>query len=298
MIERIASKEEMRGAVAAARAEGKRIGLVPTMGALHDGHLSLVRAACARTDVVVVSVFVNPTQFGPGEDFERYPRQLGEDLAMLQAEGVELVFTPSVETMYGSNPQVSVEPGPLGVRWEGEVRPGHFDGVATIVTKLFATVRPGLAFFGEKDFQQLRIVEKLAHDLDLGVGVVGCPIVREADGLAMSSRNAYLDGRERADARAVPDALEAAAQAVAWGESDAYAIERQMREAVERVSEGRVSVDYAAVVDSVTLEPVESVDVERRAIIAVRVGATRLIDNCALTPVPSQVPTTSRESGS
>lgn len=296
MIERIASKEEMRSAVAAARAESKRVGFVPTMGALHEGHLSLVRAACARTDIVVVSVFVNPTQFGPGEDFERYPRQLDEDLAMLQAEGVELVYVPSVDTMYGTDPQVSVEPGPLAKRWEGEIRPEHFGGVATVVTKLLATVRPDLAFFGEKDFQQLRIVEKLTRDLDLGVGIVGCPIVRESDGLAMSSRNAYLDAQQRADARAVPEALEAAAQAVAWGEVDAVALEQQMRAVVERVSEGRVRVDYAAVVDNATLEPVGMVDQMRRAIIAVRVGATRLIDNCALTPAQSGVLTTKEPS--
>lgn len=156
MIERIASKAEVRSAVAEARREGKSIGLVPTMGALHDGHLSLVRAACARTDVVVVSVFVNPTQFAPGEDFERYPRRLDEDLALLHAEGAGYAFIPSVEAMYGAEPQVTVDPGPLAQRWEGEVRPGHFTGVATVVTKLLNIVRPDLAFFGEKDYRQLR----------------------------------------------------------------------------------------------------------------------------------------------
>ncbi len=289
MIERIASKAEMRGAVASAKAEGKRVGFVPTMGALHDGHLSLVKAACARTDVVVVSVFVNPTQFGPGEDFEKYPRCFDEDLAMLAAEGVEIVYAPSVETMYGSDPQVRVDPGPLSNRWEGAVRPGHFTGVATVVTKLLCTVRPDLAFFGEKDFQQLRIVERLTADLDLGVGIVACPTVREPDGLAMSSRNAYLDAQQRSDARAVPEALEAAAQMVAWGTTDTAALESEMRAVIERATAGRVRVDYAAVVDAATLEPAGSVDVPRRAIIAVRVGSTRLIDNCLLAPASGEL---------
>jgi len=285
VIERIASKAEMRGAVAEARREGKRVGLVPTMGALHEGHLSLVRAACARTDIVVASVFVNPTQFGPGEDFEAYPRRIDVDLSLLEAEGVELVFVPSVETMYGNDAQVTVEPGPLATRWEGAVRPGHFSGVATVVTKLLNTVRPDLAFFGEKDYQQLKIVQRLAMDLDFGTGIVGCPIVREADGLALSSRNVYLTTEQRVLARAVPEALEAAATSLAWGERDASALERAMREAVAARAGDGVVIDYAAVVDPGTLEPLSRIEGQARALIAVSLGNIRLIDNCALRPL-------------
>jgi pantoate--beta-alanine ligase len=285
VIERLTSKAEVRAAVGAARADGRSIGFVPTMGALHEGHLSLVRAACARTDVVVVSIFVNPTQFGAGEDFERYPRPLTDDLAALSAENVELVFTPTPTVMYDSSSQVTVDPGPLALRWEGESRPGHFAGVATIVTKLLSVVRPDLAFFGEKDFQQLRIVEQLTADLDLGCAIVACPTVREHDGLALSSRNVYLSAEERRVARAVPDALEAAVQAVVWGVKDAEEIRGGMLAAFAARADGTdASLDYLAIVDPDTLEPVEVVEGRARALIAARVGATHLIDNCALEP--------------
>jgi pantoate--beta-alanine ligase len=282
VLERLTSKEEVRAAVAAARREGKRVGFVPTMGALHEGHLSLVRAACARTDVVVGSIFVNPTQFGPGEDFERYPRTVAADLAALAAEGLEIAFTPSVDEMYAADAQVTVSPGRLAERWEGEVRPGHFSGVATIVAKLLNVVRPDLAFFGEKDYQQLRVIKRLVADLDLGVGIVGCPTVRDPDGLALSSRNAYLTPAERRAALAIPAALAAAEQAVAWGTLDVPAIESAMRSAVEERAGDAITLDYAAVVDATTLEPLTRVDTVARAIIAGRVGATHLIDNCAL----------------
>lgn len=282
MIERLTSKEEMRATVAATRRENKRVGFVPTMGALHQGHLSLVRAACARTDIVIVSIFVNPTQFAPGEDFERYPRPIEADLAALKAEGVEAVFMPSRGEMYAPEAQVSVEPGPLAERWEGAIRPGHFSGVATVVAKLFNIVRPDLAFFGEKDYQQLRIIKRLTLDLDLGVGVIACPTVRDSDGLALSSRNAYLSAEERRAALALPAALAAAEDAVAWGERDPRALETLMCDTVARIAGDAVSLDYAAVVDAVTLEPAETVASSTRALIAGRVGATRLIDNCAL----------------
>jgi pantoate--beta-alanine ligase len=284
VIERIGSKDEIRSAVAEARREGKTIGLVPTMGALHDGHLSLVKAACARTDLVIVSIFVNPTQFVAGEDFERYPRRVEDDMVLLSADGAEIAFTPSVETMYGEGADVTVDPGPLAARWEGEVRPGHFSGVATVVAKLLNLVRPDLAFFGEKDYQQLRIVKRMARDLDLGVGIVGLPTVRDADGLALSSRNAYLSADERRDALAIPEALDAAAEVLAWGETDGAAIEAAMRTRVSERSGEAVKLDYAAVVDPDTLEPLAKIDRPARAIIAGRVGATRLIDNCALAP--------------
>jgi len=284
VIERIASKAEVRSAIAQAKREGKTVGLVPTMGALHAGHISLVHAACERTDLVVVSVFVNPTQFGPGEDFERYPRDIDGDIAMLAAEGVEIVFAPSTEAMYGAGALVGVDPGPLARRWEGEVRPGHFTGVATVVAKLLGIVRPDLAFFGEKDYQQLAIVRRMALDLDLGTGIVGCPIVRDRDGLALSSRNAFLSAEERAAALALPAALEAAAEALAWGEVGGEALGEAMRAAVAAHSPGAVALDYAAVVDAETLEPLAVVDRSARAIVAGRVGATRLLDNCPISP--------------
>ncbi len=290
MIERIASKSEVRSAIAEARREGKTIGLVPTMGALHEGHLSLVRAAAARTDLVAVSIFVNPTQFAPGEDFERYPRRIEADLELLEAEGVEIAFTPSVDVMYGTGAQVTVDPGPLATRWEGEIRPGHFSGMATVVAKFLNVVRPDLAFFGEKDFQQLRIVERMVADLDLGVGVVACPIIRDRHGLALSSRNAYLTDDERSAALALPAALEAAAAALAWGEASGAALEAAMRAAVAEHAGDAVSLDYAAVVDPETLEPLALVDRRARAIIAGRVGATRLLDNCQLVPCEGETP--------
>lgn len=283
MIERISSKSEVRSAVAEARREGKTVGLVPTMGALHEGHLSLVQAACKRTDVVIVSIFVNPTQFGPGEDFEHYPRDIAADLELLSAEGVELVFTPSVDEMYGGGVETTIDPGPLAARWEGEIRPGHFGGVATVVAKLLNIVRPDLAFFGEKDYQQLRVVTRIAEDLDLGVGIVGCPIVRDSTGLALSSRNAYLTPEQRRSALALPEALEAAAAGLAWGNLDPRALEATMVATVARVGGDIVDLEYAALVDARTLEPANTFDAPVRAIIAGRLGATRLIDNCALT---------------
>ncbi len=281
-MERVTSKEEARQALGAARREGKRTGLVPTMGALHDGHLSLVRASCKRADYTVVSVFVNPTQFGEGEDFQAYPRDLERDMSLLAAEGVDLVFAPSAAVMYAVDAQVSVEPGPLARLWEGASRPDHFAGVCTVVAKLFSIIGPDLAFFGEKDYQQLRIIERMTRDLDFATGIVGCPIVRERSGLAMSSRNAYLSAEERTEALALCQALEAAAQTVAWGETDVAQIEAAM--AAEFESHPLVELEYAAVVDPRTLEPLGTLETSARAIVAARVGSTRLIDNAALVP--------------
>ncbi len=281
-MERVASKAEARRAAADARAEGKIVALVPTMGALHEGHLSLVRAACARADYVAVSVFVNPTQFGPGEDFESYPRDLDHDLQLLAAEGVDLVFTPSASVMYEPGASVTVDPGPLAGRWEGEARPGHFTGVATVVAKLLSIFRPHLAFFGEKDYQQLQVVRRLACDLDLGATIVAAPIVRDRDGLALSSRNVRLSADERAAALALPEALEAAAAALAWGERDARALEREMY--ARFAGAETLELDYAVVVDPETLEPLDEVLAPARVLVAATVGSTRLIDNCALVP--------------
>ncbi|MBC7266744.1 MAG: pantoate--beta-alanine ligase [Coriobacteriia bacterium] len=278
-MEQAVSKEEIRQLVLEARREGKRVALVPTMGALHEGHLSLVRAAQARADVVAVSIFVNPTQFGPGEDFEAYPRDLQRDLAALAAEGVDAVFTPSTEAMYAPDAQVTVDPGPLGEVWEGASRPGHFRGVCTIVAKLFSLVAPDLAFFGEKDFQQLVIVKRMVADLDFPVKVVGCPIVREPDGLAMSSRNAYLTREERAAATVLYRALREAETLACGGETDVEYLERAMRDTIE--AEPLAQLDYAALVDPKTLARATSV-AGARAIVAARVGSTRLIDNMAM----------------
>ena len=281
-MERVTSKEECRQALAQARHEAKTIALVPTMGALHQGHLSLVRAACKRADYTAVSIFVNPTQFGPGEDFAAYPRDLEHDLELLRAEGVDLLFTPTTEVMYAADAQVTVDPGPLATRWEGEVRPGHFAGVATVVAKLLNIVRPDVAFFGEKDYQQLRVVERMVRDLDLAVGIVPCEIVRERDGLAMSSRNVRLSPQERTEAIALCEALEAAVAAVAWGERSGEALVACMAE--EAAKRPLVTLDYAAVVDPRTLEPVGTVTGPARAIVAAKVGPVRLIDNAALVP--------------
>ena len=287
MIERVVTKAEVRAAAAAARAAGKSVGLVPTMGALHEGHLSLVRAAAKRCDVVIASIFVNPTQFGPGEDFERYPRRIEADAELLGNAGIDIVWTPSTDEMYGPDAQVTVDPGPQADRWEGAIRPGHFAGVATIVTKLLSVVCPDAAFFGEKDFQQLAIVRSLVRDLDLGVDVIGCPIVRDPDGLALSSRNAYLSAEERHAGLGLAHALWAAASELLLGECDARALESAMRAAAQEHAGDALVLDYAAVVDPDTLEPLERVDREARAIIAGRVGTTRLLDNVALTPPPS-----------
>ncbi len=280
-MERVVSKEEVRQAVLAARREDKRIALVPTMGMLHEGHLSLVRAACGRADYIAVSIFVNPTQFGPGEDFETYPRDLERDMELLRAEGVDLVFTPTPAEMYAGDAHVTVAPGPLGELWEGAVRPGHFAGVCTVVCKLLNIVQPNLAFFGEKDFQQLVIIKRMVRDLDLSVRVESCPIIREPDGLALSSRNAYLSVDERQAATVLYRALRTAETLALGGESGAAVLAEAMRECI--ADEPLAALDYAAVVDPATLGPIGALDASARAIVAARLGSTRLIDNMQIT---------------
>ena len=281
----VETPQEMRALSESWRASGEEIGLVPTMGALHEGHLALVRRARGECGRVVVSVFVNPTQFGRGEDFETYPRRLRRDRALLEEEGVDAVFSPTVEAMYGerspdldSGERVSVDPGALGELWEVEVRPGHFRGVATVVAMLFHAALPHRAYFGEKDYQQLKVIQKMARELLLGVEVVGCPTVRDPDGLAMSSRNAYLSPEERKAALTIPRALEACARLAREGERSAGALERAMREVCQE--EPLVELQYAAVVDPETLRPLEEIEGgPARAIIAASVGGTHLIDN-------------------
>lgn len=280
-MEHLVSKEEVRHSVADARREHKSVALVPTMGALHAGHLSLVSAACQRADYVIVSVFVNPTQFGPGEDYESYPRDLQHDMELLGAEGANAVFAPSAAEMYALGASVTVDPGPLGSMWEGATRPTHFAGVCTVVSKLFAVVQPDLAFFGEKDYQQLQIIKRLVRDLDFPVRVVGCPIVREPDGLALSSRNVYLSPAERRAATVLYRALRTAETLALDGERDARVLAEAMHGTI--AEEPLATPDYADVVDALSLEPAHTLGgAPVRAIVAARVGRTRLIDNLAL----------------
>ncbi len=264
------------------RAGGKSVGFVPTMGALHEGHLSLMRRSRAENGFVVASIFVNPAQFGPGEDFERYPRDLEKDLALCGEAGVDAVFAPVTEEMYPKDFSVSVDPGPMAQPLEGMSRPGHFRGVATVVAKLFNIALPDRAYFGQKDAQQVAVIRNMVRGLNFGVEVVVCPIVREADGLAMSSRNAYLNPGERQAALCLSRALKVAQDLAAGGERAATQVAAAMAE--EIVEEPLAELDYAAVVDPDTFEDVEKLARPALALLAVRFGKTRLIDNALLEP--------------
>ena len=275
------------------RAAGRPVGLVPTMGALHDGHRSLMARARAECKVVAVSIFVNPLQFGDPEDMERYPRTLERDLLVCAEAGADVVFVPTLREMYPSwpaAPSTTVSVGGVGDAWEGAARPGHFDGVATVVAKLFAIAGPCRAYFGLKDFQQLAVVRGLARDLALPVEVVGCPIVREADGLALSSRNVRLSADERAAATVLSSALAAGRAAVAGGERSGEAVGRAMRAAV--ATEPLVRLDYAVAVDAATLQEPDAIDDPQavRLLVAAQVGPVRLIDNSAALEAVDDVP--------
>ena len=276
----VRTPDAARAACDAARARGERVGLVPTMGALHDGHLALVEEARRRAGSVMVSIFVNPTQFGPNEDFSRYPRDLASDVAKL--DGASIVFAPDVTAMYPPGDETRVHVGPLAAHLCGPHRPGHFEGVATVVTKLFAIAGACTAVFGKKDYQQLAILRRVATDLFLPVEVIGFPIVREPDGLALSSRNAYLSSDERAKALALSRGLGAAARAFAGGERRAGAL-REL--ALAPVASVATSIDYVTIADADALVPFEDgADVGARAVLAIacRIGTTRLIDNVVL----------------
>jgi pantoate--beta-alanine ligase len=262
------------------RSAARTIGLVPTMGAFHAGHVSLMERARETCDVVVVSLFVNPTQFGPSEDLAAYPRDERRDAENAAAAGVDVLFAPSTEEIYPDGFQTTVRVGPLADSLEGAQRPGHFDGVATVVTKLLSIVQPDVAFFGQKDAQQALIVRRVVRDLDLPVRIEVCPTVREPDGLAMSSRNAYLAPPERERAVALRRALDAAEQAVAAGERDAGAVATAARGAMTPFD---VEPEYLALVDADTLTPVELIDGEVLVALAARVGPARLIDNALIT---------------
>ncbi|GGD85139.1 pantothenate synthetase [Tsuneonella deserti] len=278
--------EVLRSAVDQLRAGGKRLALVPTMGALHEGHLTLVREARRHADAVAVSIFVNPKQFGPNEDLDAYPRRMAADCALLEAEGVELLWAPGVEEMYPAGFSTTVSVAGVSDGLCGAARPGHFDGVATVVLKLFNQVRPDVALFGEKDWQQLAVIRRMARDLDLVrphvEAIVGVPTVRETDGLAMSSRNQYLSPAARAQAAALPQAMREAIAALAAGSAAAptlAALEAHLLQA------GFDSVDYAALADPLSLAPLDTLgDAPARLLVAARIGGTRLIDNMHVGP--------------
>jgi len=263
------------------RAAGMTVGLVPTMGALHDGHRSLLARARAECDRVVASIFVNPTQFAAGEDLSRYPRPLERDLAALAAERVDAAFVPALEAMYPEGARTTVHVGgPLAESFEGAHRPGHFDGVATVVSKLLVAARPDRAYFGEKDAQQLAVVRRLARDLDTGVEIVACPLVRDADGLALSSRNAYLRPEDRAQALAIPRGLAAAATMWAAGERRSDRLVEAVRGELDRSA--AVAAEYVAVVDPDTFAEVAEACEGCRIVLAGRMAAARLIDTIRL----------------
>jgi pantoate--beta-alanine ligase len=275
-VQTVRSSEEL--ASARAGLAGK-LALVPTMGALHEGHMALISEAKNRAERVAASIFVNPTQFGPGEDFSRYPRQERTDAQMLEEAGCSLLWAPSVHDIYPDGFSTTVKVAGVSERWEGDARPGHFDGVATVVLKLLLSVRPDIALFGEKDFQQLAVIRRMVADFGLPVEIIGVTTVREPDGLALSSRNAYLLPEERQQAVALPRALEAARAAILSGAT----IGEVLDEAQQTLREAGFSrVDYFALVDAATLEPLNAAGGNMRLIAAAVIGTTRLIDNIAV----------------
>lgn len=261
--------------------EGKSIGYVPTMGYLHDGHLSLIKKSRKNNQVVIVSIFVNPTQFGPGEDLESYPRDLERDAKLCETEGTDYIFHPTPEAMYPDGYTTYVETyGSITKKLCGASREGHFQGVTTVLTKLFNIVRPSSAYFGQKDAQQVAVVEKMVRELNMDIKIVPCPIVREADGLAMSSRNAYLTEEQRQDALVLSQSLTIAKDMIASGERSATLIKNKMTEKIQRVS--YAEIDYIEIVDAATLEDVESLKGDTLIALAVKLGKPRLIDNVRL----------------
>ena len=270
----------LRSAVAALKSDGL-VALVPTMGALHDGHIALVEEARRHADHVVVSIFVNPRQFGPNEDLDAYPRREAKDAQMLQAAGVAILWVPTVEVMYPDGHATNISLSGVTEGLDGAARPGHFDGVATVVTKLFNQVQPNVALFGEKDYQQLAVVRRMVRDLDLPVEIVGVPTQRAEDGLALSSRNAYLSEDERHNALALPRALGEAARQMEKGAAVDAAIARAI---AMLAAHGFDPVDYVSLCDAQTLEPMAVLDRPARLLGAARLGRTRLIDNIAVNP--------------
>jgi pantoate--beta-alanine ligase len=278
-LQSIREANQLPMALVALRAGGKSLALVPTMGALHAGHIALVEEARRRADRVVATIFVNPLQFGANEDLDRYPRQEEKDAEMLGQAGCDLLWLPQAQDMYPPGFATTVSVKALSDRWDGEARPGHFDGVATVVAKLLCAVRPDIAVFGEKDFQQLAVIRRMTQDLQLGVEILGHPTIRDADGLALSSRNAYLSADERQNALALPQALNEAAAQIQSGTPVADSLAR----AKERLTAAGFSrIDYVALVNALTLEPLDCAGGPMRLIAAAVIGRTRLIDNIAV----------------
>jgi pantoate--beta-alanine ligase len=275
-VQTIRNVADLRAAVAVLRTDGGEVALVPTMGALHDGHLALVEAGRRRGCQVVVSIFVNPTQFGPNEDLAAYPRREAADSALLEQAGVAILWAPDVAAMYPPGFATSISVGGVSERWDGAARPGHFAGVATVVTKLLLQAGPDIALFGEKDFQQLAVIRRMVADLDIPVEIVGVPIQRDDDGLALSSRNAYLSPEERITARTLPRALGEAVSAIERGADVAASLEIARRKLAEA---GFDPIDYIALCDAETLEPIDQADRPARLLAAAKLGRTRLIDN-------------------
>lgn len=280
-MKRVEAIADLRAALDAERASGRRVGFVPTMGYLHDGHASLIRQARAATDVVAVSIFVNPLQFGAGEDLAAYPRDLDNDSRLAEANGADVLFTPTVEEMYPRPVQTTVSVGGVSEPLEGASRPTHFAGVATVVAKLFSIVGPCAAYFGEKDFQQLAVIRRMVADLSMPVDVVGCPTRREPDGLAMSSRNVYLSPEERDAAPVIHRALQAGAALILAGERDPAAVRDLVRGIIE--AEPLAQVDYAEVVDAASFTVPDPLAGSLRLLVAARFGRARLIDNVGVT---------------
>jgi pantoate--beta-alanine ligase len=280
-VQTIRQLKPLRKAIATLRAAGGKVALVPTMGALHAGHMALVAEARKRAEHVVASVFVNPKQFGPNEDLTAYPRRTAKDSAMLGEAGIAVLWMPDTEVMYPAGYATDISVGDVSAGLDGAARPGHFDGVATVDAKLFNQVRPDIALFGEKDFQQLAVIRRMTADLDFGIEIVGVPTEREEDGLALSSRNVYLTDAERLQARALPRALGMAAAAIEGGGDVAEALTRAETALIEG---GFQSVDYVALCDAATLQPVASLERPARLLAAARIGAARLIDNVPVMP--------------
>jgi len=274
--------QEMRSVSRAAQSAGHRLGLVPTMGALHEGHLSLVRAAQTHSNVVAVSIFVNPLQFGPNEDFSQYPRTFDRDREFLEKEGVDLIFAPSAAEMYPNGAVTYVNVEGLSDRLDGKSRPGHFRGVMTVVAKLFHIIAPDVAFFGQKDAAQIAVIRRMVRDLDMAVEIVACPIVREPDGLAMSSRNAYLNREQREQALVLHRALVEVEERFNQGERNAPSLIETGANVLRQ--EPTVRADYLELVNPDTLEPAATVTQDALVAIAAYLGTTRLIDNVVLKP--------------
>jgi len=276
--------EQVRQSVAAARTAGKRIGFVPTMGALHAGHVSLIEAAIGRCGYVVVSIFVNPTQFGPGEDFDKYPRDLEADMSICKQAGVDLIFAPSASEMYKKENVTWVSVDKLTENLCGRFRPGHFRGVTTVCAKLFNIVQPDIAFFGQKDAQQALVIKRMVADLNMPLQIVVCPTVREPDGLAVSSRNKYLSAEERKDAVLLSAALAECEKLVAAGQRSCEALIEAMRKIISESS--KAQIEYISIVDTETLADIDVIEGRALVALAVKIGSTRLIDNVIISYQP------------